>query len=571
MDTPAAAAAADASRALAALAAATWEAGLDESPQTATALGLRRGLDRLDEDDDAARARRLARWEDLRERLEEVPPDGLEGEDRLTRILLHRVLTESVEELRHRGWEWALDPLAGPHLGVQEAVERHPLVEPGDAAALVARYVAVGKVLDDHVANLTAGLGSGRVAPTVAWQRVRAQAQAFLATPLAATAFGQAASRLPASWSDTDRARAAQALLDAAERHVRPAFQRFLGFLEGPYAGRARAAAGVASIPGGEAAYRFAVRRHTTTTLTPERIHELGLEELARNEAEMLAIARAEGHAGDLRGFLDAVGQDPRHRLRTREEVLERYRGICRRMDARLPEAFRRLPSRGYEVRPLEAWREADAPAAYYYPPALDGSRPGVFYANTRDPGSWPTFEFEALSFHEAVPGHHLQIALALDLEALPEFRRHGRFTAYVEGWAHYAERLADELGCYGGPLDRLGMLAAQAWRAARLVVDTGMHALGWGRAQAVDVLRRVKAGPESDVENEVDRYIVWPGQALAYKVGQRTITDLRERARRRLGARFSLPGFHDVVLRHGALPLSVLEDVVRLWEGDPA
>jgi prolyl oligopeptidase len=169
------------------------------------------------------------------------------------------------------------------------------------------------------------------------------------------------------------------------------------------------------------------------------------------------------------------------------------------------------------------------------------------------------------------VPGHHLQIALALDLDGLPEFRRHGRFTAYVEGWAHYAERLADELGCYGGPLDRLGMLAAQAWRAARLVVDTGMHALGWGRAQAVDVLRRIKAGPESDVENEVDRYIVWPGQALAYKVGQRTISDLRERARRRLGARFSLPGFHDVVLRHGALPLSVLEDVVRLWEGDPA
>lgn len=568
MDTPAVDPA-DASRALAALAAEHWETSLDESPQSCTALGIPRGLDRLDEDDDGARARRAARWEAHRARLEQIPPDGLVGEDRITRTVLHRILTESVEELRHRAWEWALDPLAGPHLGLLEVAERHPLREPSDAEALVRRYAAVGKALGDHEANLRAGLASGRVAPVVAYQRVLAQLRAIVATPLAESAFGQAAGRLPATWSDTDRARAATALVEAAETHVRPAYARLLQFLETEYAGRARHAVGVSAIPGGDAAYRFAVRRHTTTTLTPERVHEIGVEELAKNEAEMLAIARAEGHTGDLRTFLDLVGRDRRHRLGTREEVLERYRSICRRMDARLPEVFRRLPSRGYEVRPLEAWREKDAPAAYYFPPALDGSRPGVFYANTRDPDTWPTFEFEALSFHEAVPGHHLQIALALDLDGLPEFRKHGRFTAYVEGWAHYTERLADELGAYSGPLDRLGMLAAQAWRAARLVVDTGMHALGWSRGQAMDVLKRIKAGPESDVANEVDRYIVWPGQALAYKVGQRTITELRERARRRLGAKFTLAGFHDVVLRHGALPLSSLEDLVRLWEGD--
>lgn len=559
----------DPARKLAALAAEVWDDRLEESPQWCTALGLTRGLHRLDEDDDGARARRAARWERQRERLEAIPPDALEGEDRLTRTLLHRQLYESIETLRHHGWEWELDPLGGPHLGVMEVAERHPLREPSDADALVARYRAIPRVLEDHAANLRAGLASGRTAPVVAYERVKAQVRATASRPAAESVFGLVVSRLPASWSDTDRARAATALRSAAEQAVRPAYARFLAFLETEYAGRARSAVGVSAVPGGEAAYRFAVRHHTTTTLSPERVHEIGLEELERNEAEMLEIARSLGHPGDLPSFLQTVGRDPAHRLATREAVLERYRAICRRMDARLPEAFRTLPRRGYEVRPLETWREQDAPAAYYMPPALDGSRPGTFYANTRDPGSWPTNDFEALSFHEAVPGHHLQIALALDLD-LPEFRRHARFTAYIEGWAHYAERLADELGAYTGPLDRLGMLSAQAWRAARLVVDTGLHALGWTRGQAMDVMRRARASPESDVANEVDRYIVWPGQALAYKIGQRTFSDLRERARRRLGGRFSLPGFHDVVLRHGALPLSVLEDVVRLWEGDP-
>jgi len=240
-------------------------------------------------------------------------------------------------------------------------------------------------------------------------------------------------------------------------------------------------------------------------------------------------------------------------------------------MDARLPDAFRTVPRRGYVVRALEEYREKDAPAAYYLPPAADGSRPGTFYANTRDPESWPTYEMEALCFHEAVPGHHHQIAFAQELSGLPDVRRHAGFTAYVEGWAHYAERLADEMHAYTTPYDRVGMLAAQAWRAARLVVDTGLHHLGWDRSRALNVMRRIRSGPEADAGNELDRYVVWPGQALAYKIGQRTIFEIRERARRRLGARFDLASFHDEVLRHGALPLSILEDAVRTWEPAPA
>jgi len=558
----------EASRALGALAEAYWETRLDESPATCTYLGIDRGQDRLDERGPAARARRESTAENLRVRLEALPPGALEGEDRLTRAILHRMLSEETESYRHRAWEWELDPLAGPHIEIQDVVGKHVLETPAHGEALVARFREVPGVFDALVGDLRDGLASGRVAPRVAYERVRSQLGTFLATPAGATSYDACADRLPPSWPGADRESLARRLREAVTTHVRPAYESLLAFLDADYAGKARATVGVASIPGGTDAYGFAARRHTTTTLSPERIHRIGVEELERNEAEMLEIAKADGHDGDLRSYLDVLGRDPRFRLGSREEVLARYASICARMDARLPEAFRRLPRRGYEIRALEAWREADAPAAYYQPPPVTGDRPGIFYANTHDPSSWPTYDMETLSFHEAVPGHHLQIALAQEQEGIPTFRRHSHFTAYIEGWAHYTERLADELGAYSTPHDRLGMLAGQAWRAVRLVVDTGMHAMGWSRSRAVETMRRVRSGPESDVENEVDRYIVWPGQALAYKIGQRTMSEIRERARRRLGAAFRLDAFHDAVLRHGALPLSLLEDVVRLWDG---
>jgi uncharacterized protein (DUF885 family) len=553
-------------RDLAAIAVDAWEHRLEESPGLCTNLGLDRGLDRLDERGPTARARRERALEALRLRVEALPPDALEGEDRLTRSILVRSLSESLEALTHHGWEWSLDPLMGAHLEPQALVGKHPLRTPADARALEARFAAVPALLSQHVGDLKEGLESGRVAPKVALARVVAQLKAFLATPPESTSFGRVAGRLPTEW--TERASLARALMERLERDIRPAYASFLAFLEGAYAGRARSTAGVGAIPGGEAAYAFAVRRHTTTTLSPDRIHRLGAEELERNEAEMLAVARETGWTGELPEFLKSIGADRRFRLSTRDEVLDRYRAIAARAQARLPEAFSRLPERGYEVRPIEDWREKDSPAAYYERPSVRGDRAGIFYANTHAPEAWPTFDMEALTFHEAVPGHHLQIALASELEGLPEIRKHASFTAYVEGWAHYAERLADEMGLYSTPYDRIGMLAAQAWRAARLVVDTGMHSLGWSRDEALRTMRRVRSGPENDLVNEVDRYIVWPGQALAYKVGQRTIVDLRERARRRLGDRFKLAAFHDEVLRHGALPLSLLEDVIRLWEG---
>jgi uncharacterized protein (DUF885 family) len=547
-----------------------WEFGLEESPFTCTALGLERGADRIDERGPEARARRDRAVAAFRRRLDAVPTAGLPEEDRITHAVLARAAAEEAEASAHRGWEWDLNQLLGLHLEAQEAATKQPLSEPRLGRLYLARLSALPRAFEQHVGDLRDGLASGRVAPRTSYDRVLGQVRAFLATPAGETSFARAVADLP-GWPAGDASALRRAVLEAVERSVRPAYAAFLRFLETDYAGRAREEVGVAAIPGGAEAYEFAVRRHTTTTLSPRRIHEIGLEELASNEAEMLEIARGRGWTGTLRGFLDEVGSSALHRLPTREALLERYRSICARMDARLPEAFGILPARAYEVRALEAWREADAPGAYYHPPAVEGGRPGIFYANTRDPSSWPTYEMETLSFHEAVPGHHLQIAIAMDLEGLPLVRRHGHVTAYVEGWAHYAERLADEMGAYSTPLDRLGMLAAQAWRAARLVVDTGMHALGWPRERAVETMARVRSGPESDLLVEVDRYVVWPGQALAYKIGQRTIAELRERARARLGARFTLRGFHDEVLRHGALPLAVLEDVLGRWEPAPA
>ena len=557
-----------AGRTIAALAAEFWEFGLSESPQMCTYLGLDRGQDRLDERGALARARQERAYDGLLRRVEAVPPNGLLPEDRLTRQILIRSVSENMEALRHHGWEWDLDQLFGPVVALQDLATKHRLRSPADADDLVARLASVPRAFDGYVADLRDGLKSGRVAPRRSYERVLGQVRAFLATPPSDTAFFHGAKTLGAAWSPADAGSARSRLLAAIEGPVRTAFGSLLGFLETEYAGKSRGEPGVWSIPGGSDAYGFAIRRHTTTTLSPERIHQIGLEELEKNEREMLEIARAEGHAGDLRSFLDAVGKDPRHRLTTRDAVLGRYRDICARMDARLPEVFGTLPTTPYEVRALEAWREKDAPAAYYQPADLGGTRPGIFYANTHAPESWPTYDMETLSYHEAVPGHHLQIAIAQKLEGIPEFRRHAHFTAYIEGWAHYTERLADEMGMYSTPLDRLGMLAGQAWRAARLVVDTGMHALKWPRQRALDVLKKIRSGPSDDVENEVDRYVIWPGQALAYKIGQRTITDARERARRRLGASFDLRRFHDEVLKRGALPLALFEDLVRSWDG---
>ncbi len=551
--------------AVAALAQEAWDLQMRESPLQATFYGDHRYDDRLEERGAAARGRRLAALKDLLGRAAKVPEAGLGEEDAITLDVLRWMLRQQIDSFEHRFWEWDLNQLNGLHMELQDFLLYHPRDTEKGARDLVTRLRAVPAVFDQVRGDLRDGLRSGRVMPEVAYGRILAQLREFVAAKPSETPFGQAA-RLPESFPAPARAALETDLRRAVEEAVHPAYGGFLRFLEKEYAGKARAAVGLGSLPGGAAAYAYKVAWETTTDLAPDRIHAIGLEELEGNRAEMLEIARRHGHRGDLRSYLDSLRDDPRFRMRTREDLIGRFREILARMEKELPRAFGILPRTPYRVEPMQAFQEKDGPGAYYYPPATDGSRPGVFFANTYDAPSWPTYEMETLAYHEAVPGHHLQIAIAQERTGLPMFRRNAPFTAYVEGWAHYAERLADEMGMFSTDEDRIGMLAGQAWRAARLVVDTGMHHLGWTRERALELLRSIKTGPDKDVGNEVDRYIVWPGQALAYKVGHRRIRELREGARKRLGARFDLRDFHDEVLRHGALPLATLEGAVERW-----
>ena len=349
------------------------------------------------------------------------------------------------------------------------------------------------------------------------------------------------------------------------EAEVNPALKDFAAFLKTDYLHETRAEnIGLSGVPGGRAMYRHKLVAHTTVVdKSAEDLHQIGIRELAGIAVEMKLIARRAGHAGDLESFLDSVRTNPKNFFTTRDEVRSAAEALVAKAQAKLPDWFSTLPKTALIVKPLESFREKNSPAAYYFQPPEDLSRPGVYYINTYKPQSRPRFSMTSLAAHEGVPGHHLQIALALENKELPPFRRNAEFSAYTEGWALYTERLGDEMGLYGDDLSRLGMLSDQALRAARLVVDTGLHDKAWTRGQSIDFMKANTPMSLEEIEAEVDRYTVWPGQALAYKVGQLELMELREEVQARMGRRFDIKAFHDAVLRHGPLPLPVLRAAV--------
>jgi prolyl oligopeptidase len=401
--------------------------------------------------------------------------------------------------------------------------------------------------MDQYLDNLRDGLRENRVAMRVAVERVIGQLKSLLGTP-----------------EDKSPFAAKPELLPSIKDSVYPAFRKMLAFLEQDYLPKARTRdVGLWALPGGKEAYEFRIRLHTTTELGAEEIHRIGLQELRSIQDEMRKIAK-----GDLKPFMERIKKDQKNFFASREDLLESARRELTKANAKLPAWFKRLPKNECEVKPIEEYRERDCVAAFYYPPDEKLTRKGIFYANTFDAAARPRFNMPALAIHEAVPGHHLQIALALEIEGLPKFRRQAGFTAFVEGWGLYSERLGDEMGLYEDDLSRFGMLTYQAWRACRLVVDTGLHALKWTRQQAIDFFMENVALTETEVLNEVDRYIIWPGQALAYMIGKREIFALRDEAKKAMGARFDVKEFHDVVLRNGAIPLSTLRRLVHEWAG---
>lgn len=430
----------------------------------------------------------------------------------------------------------------------------------------IARLRAFPAYLDETMALMTEGIRERMMLPRVVMQRLPAQiSKQIVADPEASPYFSPFKHFAPAI-GEADRARLAQEAKEAIGSDVVPAFKRFQRFFTEQYLPASFEEVGVWQNPRGAEMYAYFARRYTTTNAAPAEIHELGLREVARIRAEMDQVMRQTGFQGTRADFFKFLRTDPRFHYNTPDELLTAYRANAKRIDPNLTKVFRLLPRMPYGVEPIPATIAPDTTAAYYRLPAADGSRPGTFMVNLYKPETRFTWEMTALSMHEAVPGHHLQFALAMEQEELPNFRRYGNYDAFTEGWALYAESLGEEMGLYDDPYSKFGELTYDMWRAVRLVIDTGIHTQRWDRQKAIDYFMDNAPRGELDVTNEVDRYIAWPGQALAYKIGQLKIRELRERARRELGPRFDLREFHEVVLRNGALPLGVLEKLVDDW-----
>lgn len=556
--------------ALRALLADHWEWTMRSSPTWASRLGDHRFDDQLPRRDAASNARHAEARRALLARARALAVEAAAwGEpDRITRRLLEDELAAADAMEVCRLEEWVVSAGNNPLAELSDVVTQHHLVTPADGANLIARLRQAPRLIDETIANLRRGLAAGRVAAAEGMRRALAQLDGELARPTEAWAMTRPATAARADWPDGAAARFAAALREVVEAEVRPALARYRAVVHDELLPRGRDGAreGLSGLPDGEACYAAAIQTHLGLARTPEALHALGLAEIARIDAELAALgARALG-TPDLASTIDRLRTDPALYFTSGDELLAAAGAALARAEAAVPRWFGLQPRTPCVIAVIPDHEAPYTTVAYYQPPHPGGAKPGEYFVNTYRPEVRPRFELEALSWHEAVPGHHTQIAIAQELGEVPAFRKHGGSTAYVEGWALYTERLADEMGLYSGDLDRLGMVSYDAWRASRLVVDTGLHALGWTRAQAEAFMLAHTALTPENVRNEVDRYVGWPGQALAYKVGQLEVLALRAQAEAALGAGFDVRGFHDVVLGAGAVTLPILRDRVEAW-----
>jgi uncharacterized protein (DUF885 family) len=444
-------------------------------------------------------------------------------------------------------------------------IERLPMETLEDYEDWLARLSTLPEQLGQYRQLLEQGINADRVQAQIVMSRVPGQIDNLLQVKATDSPFYKAFQQIPPALGAEQKARLQRQAEATISEDINPALAALLQFLQEDYLPVARSP-GIGALPGGKGLYARLARHYTTTDLTPEEIHEIGLREVARIREEMHAVIEAVGFKGDLAAFNEYLRTDPRFYYDNAEALLEGYQAIAKRLDPALVKLFGKLPRAPYGVRPIPREEAPDTTTAYYMRPAADGSRPGWYYVNLYQPEVRPKFEMEVLSVHESVPGHHLQIALAQELSELPEFRRNSGFTAFIEGWGLYSERLGYDMGLYADPYSRYGQLVYDMWRAVRLVVDTGIHYFGWSRQRAIDYFLDNAAKTEADIINEIDRYIGWPGQALAYKIGQLKMLGLRQEAEAALGAAFDIRAFHDELLGAGATPLDVLETRMDLW-----
>lgn len=542
-----------------------WEYTLREQPTFASYQGDSRYNDRWPDLTLAAHDRRQEHKLAVLRQLETIDITKLSAADKLNYRLFRHQLENQLAEFPYR---WHLVPL-DQRDGLQTEYtlgDSLILKRTKDYEDWIARLRKFGEYTDQTIELMRAGIKAKIVQPRIVMRRVPAQIRKQIVADPATSPFYNPLKKFPPAITAEEQKKLQKEALDAIKESVIPAYERFLKFFEDEYLPACFDEVGAWQLPQGKEFYALRARIFTTTKLTPEEIHNLGLSEVARIRKEMEEVQKQVKFEGTLAQFLDHLRQDKSQYYDTPEELLSGYLSLCKRIDPHLTKLFKTLPRIPYGLEPIPQQIAPDTTTAYYRPPSADGRRAGTYFVNLYRPETRPKYEMEALSLHEAVPGHHLQLALATELENVPDFRRFGGFTAYIEGWALYAERLGPELGCYQDPYSRMGQLTYEMWRAVRLVVDTGMHDQKWTRERAIQFFRDNTAKTEQDIVNEIDRYIAWPGQALAYKIGELKIRELRARAEKQLGDKFDVREFHDVILRNGAVPLSVLEEIVNDW-----
>jgi len=542
-----------------------WQDNLRHSPEFASSIGDKRYNDQISDYSVKAYNEGLEREQGYLLRLAAIDPTGFTPQEVISRDLLLRQFTQDQEASEFKEWEMPVNQMGGIHTTYPDLVRQLSFTTVKDYDDWIARLHAIPKAFEQVSRNMSIGVEDHRVPPKFLMEKVLDQVKELAHQKPEDSPLALPLKSFPASIPATERDRIRTEMLDVIGKEVLPAYLRFQRFLEVTYVPAGREQPGIWALEDGAKYYAFCIRRETTTDLTPDQIHQIGLDEVKRDEAEMLVIAKKMGFA-DLKSFQASLAANPKLHPASADALIAAYRGYVNAMQAKLPSLFGHLPKAVLEVSTIPDYSAKSAPQAYYQQGAPDGSRPGRITVNTYNATERSLVDVEAIAYHEGIPGHHLQISIGEELQGVPEFRKYGSYTAFVEGWALYSEQLGKEVGFYQDPYSDYGRLEADMWRAIRLVVDTGVHSQHWTRDQMIDYFKAHSGMDDTNIQAETDRYSAWPGQALAYKVGQLKILELRDRAKKALGDKFDIRAFHDQVLDSGALPLDVLDQRVNDW-----
>ncbi len=543
-----------------------WQYWLRTNPELATRTGDNRYNDKVSDFSPEFFAADLEHNQKTLARIDAIDTTGFPQQEKLNKSLMLRTLRDQIESARFKKWEMPVTQFGGPHMEYVSLPADTSFHSAKDYEDYLARLHQLPHLFDQIMADMRLGMRDHLIPPRYLLEKVVTQAKNIADNSSDTSPFNQPVLKFPGGISPAGQKRLRTAITTAVRDEVSPTYARFAEFIRTEYAPQGRTEFGVWALPDGDARYRFAVRTMTTTNLSPEEIHQLGLKQVAEIESQMLEIARKQGF-NDLKSFNEHIRKDARLHAKSGQQLLDLYRHYADQMYEKLPQLFGKLPKNKLTVVPMESYRSPDGVPADYSPGAGDGSLPGRINVNQYNPQARLLLNVEAIAYHEGVPGHHLQFSISHELTDLPAFRKFAvDYNAYSEGWAFYSERLGKEIGFYQDAYSDYGRLGNEMWRSVRLVVDTGVHYKHWSREQMVDFFRQHTAMDDQNIQTEVDRYIAWPAQALSYKLGQMKILELRDRARQELGTKFDLRSFHDAVLDQGVLPLDVLEEKIDEW-----